>query len=59
MAVDSSNQVAVLQLSHRTEILLLTSTTSFLLVRETGVAKIMPLLNPTETSSLTWNCFSS
>ncbi|XP_008332400.1 laminin subunit alpha-3 isoform X3 [Cynoglossus semilaevis] len=33
VAVDSSNQVAVLQLSHRTEILLLTSTTSFLLYK--------------------------
>ncbi|KAM4557143.1 laminin subunit alpha-3-like [Fundulus diaphanus] len=33
VAVDSRNQVAVLQLSHRTEILLQTSTTSFLLYK--------------------------
>ena len=32
--MDSSNQVAVLQLSHRTDLLLQISTTSFLLVRE-------------------------
>ncbi|XP_018532088.1 laminin subunit alpha-3 isoform X3 [Lates calcarifer] len=33
VAVDSSNQVAVLQLSHKTELLLQTSTTSFLLYK--------------------------
>ncbi|XP_040910690.1 laminin subunit alpha-3-like isoform X2 [Toxotes jaculatrix] len=33
VAVDSSNRVAVLQLSHRTELLLQTSTTSFLLYK--------------------------
>ncbi|XP_071346604.1 laminin subunit alpha-3-like isoform X2 [Trachinotus anak] len=33
VAVDSSNQVAVLQLSHRTELLLQTSTASFLLYK--------------------------
>ncbi|XP_026168530.1 laminin subunit alpha-3-like isoform X2 [Mastacembelus armatus] len=33
VAVDSSNQVAVLQLTHRTELLLQTSTTSFLLYK--------------------------
>lgn len=34
VAVDSNNQVAVLQLNHKTELLLHTSTASFLLVRE-------------------------
>ena len=34
VAVDSSNKVTVLQLDHKTEVLLQTSTTSFLLVRE-------------------------
>lgn len=34
VAVDSNNQVTMLQLSHKTEILLQTSTATFLLVRE-------------------------
>lgn len=34
VAVDSINQVTVLQLTHKTEVLLQTSTASFLLVRK-------------------------
>lgn len=45
--MDSSNRVAVLQLSHRTDLLLQTSTTSFLLVRQTFPQDLLELVNRT------------